>query len=293
MPAQDPNDPLQWGQWKKLMILVVVSLYSFLGNTALLGPAVYIGIFAGEFDISPNTASGLISYANLSFGFGSLILVPLYHKFGRRPVMLLSMLFYCAGLIGASQANSYGSLMAARIIHAFGSGVCEALPVQLVNDIFFLHERGARLGVYTVCLCLGSTGPLYAGYMLSGGYSWRLFFYVEFAFGAALLILAFFVVEETTYHRKAAVASAGELSDGNVEAEKEGATAVERQNVVAASDSNSADNIPVRKTFLQTLKFWGIWEHDSDFFIMMARSFTYFLVPHVFWVVATYGEFKY
>lgn len=39
--------------------------------------------------------------------------------------------------------------MAARIIHAFGSGVCEALPVQLVNDIFFLHERGQRIGYYT------------------------------------------------------------------------------------------------------------------------------------------------
>ena len=39
--------------------------------------------------------------------------------------------------------------MAARVIHAFGSGVCEALPVQLVNDIFFLHERGKRLGYYT------------------------------------------------------------------------------------------------------------------------------------------------
>lgn len=63
--------------------------------------------------------------------------------------MLFSMLCYCAGLIGASQANSYGGLMAARIIHAFGSGVCEALPVQLVNDIFFLHERGQRIGYYT------------------------------------------------------------------------------------------------------------------------------------------------
>lgn len=31
--------------------------------------------------------------------------------------------------------------MAARVVHALGSGVCEALPVQLVNDIFFLHER--------------------------------------------------------------------------------------------------------------------------------------------------------
>lgn len=52
------------------MILVTCALYSFLGNTALLGPSVYIGIFSQEFGISPNTASGLISYANLVFGFG-------------------------------------------------------------------------------------------------------------------------------------------------------------------------------------------------------------------------------
>jgi heme exporter protein D len=38
--------------------------------------------------------------------------------------------------------------------------------------------------------------------MLAGGYSWRLYFYVEIAFAGALLILAFFVVEETMYDRK-------------------------------------------------------------------------------------------
>lgn len=52
------------------MILVVCSLYSFLGNSALLGPSVYIGIFSEQFGITPNTASGLISYTNLAFGFG-------------------------------------------------------------------------------------------------------------------------------------------------------------------------------------------------------------------------------
>ena len=51
--------------------------------------------------------------------------------------MLGTLLVYLAGLIGASRSSSYGGLMAARIIHAFASGVCEALPVQLVNDIFF------------------------------------------------------------------------------------------------------------------------------------------------------------
>jgi predicted MFS family arabinose efflux permease len=119
------------------MILAICSLYSFFGNSALLGPSVYIGIFAESFAISPTTASGLISYPNIMYGCGTLLTIPAYLKFGRRPVMLLTMLAYLVGLIGASRANSYGGLMAARIVHAFASGVCEALPVQLVNDIFF------------------------------------------------------------------------------------------------------------------------------------------------------------
>lgn len=110
--------------------------------------------------------------------------------------------------------------------------------------------------------------------MLDGGYSWRLFFYVEFAFGMALLIFAFFVVEETTYHRKAPQTP---LS-----------TSPTASKTPSAKDE-ALPVIPPRRTFLQSLKPWGTWEKDSPFFSMMARSFTYFLVPHVFWVVTTYG----
>ena len=65
---------------------------------------------------------------------------------------MLTRYQFLGGLIGASQANSYNSLMVSRVMQGFGSGVCEALPVQLVNDIFFLHERGKRLGYYTSTL---------------------------------------------------------------------------------------------------------------------------------------------
>ncbi|KAL5911388.1 hypothetical protein ACKVV7_009974 [Pyricularia oryzae] len=281
-PALDPNDPLQWPKWKKAMILVVCSLYSFLANSALLGPSVYIGIFSAEFGVTPNEAAGLVNYSNLAFGFGSLVFVPLYHKFGRRPVMLGSLVLYCAGLLGCSLSQSFAGLMACRVLQSFGSSVCEALPVQLVNDIFFLHERGKRLGYYTVCLCLGATGPLYAGYMLAGGLSWRLFFYVELAFALALFILAFFFVEETNYDR----AKANELA-----AERPGNASPQGEKPVASDveDSVSFEGVQPRKSFIQTLKFWGVWNHETDFFMMMARSFTYFLVPHVLWVVTTYG----
>lgn len=115
--------------------------------------------------------------------------------------------------------------------------------------------------------------------MLNGGYSWRLFFYVEFAFACGLLIMAFFVVEETTYHRKLSA----DLSDGPETTEKGLSSPISTQ-------VETRSNYPPRKTFVQQLKFWGVYERDSDFFLMMARSFTYFLVPHVFWVVTTYGR---
>ncbi|KAK1051753.1 hypothetical protein LTR74_016681 [Friedmanniomyces endolithicus] len=289
VPAEDPNDPLQWPKWKKHMILIICSLYSFLSNSSLLGPSVYIGVFAETFQISPVVASGLISYPNICYGVGTLITVPAYLKFGRRPVMLLSLLVYLIGLIGCGVSNSYGSLMACRLIHALASGVCEALPVQLVNDIFFLHERGNKLGYYTVCLCWGSTGPLYAGYMLAGGYSWRLFFYVETAFAGLLLILGFLFVEETTYKRRTPNGPAIPNPNGEKRVfgrdELDGKSSEEKIEHVVEVETM----VPPRRSFVQTLKPWSGINADESFLMTMLRSFSYFLVPAVLWVVTTYG----
>lgn len=279
VPSENPNDPLQWSEFKKTMILVICSLYSFLANAAIIGPSPFINLWAAEFDVEPAVASELISYPNLVFGLGSIILVPMYLKFGRRPVMLFSLLTFAAGLIGASQCTTYGGLMAARVIHCFGSSVCEALPVQLVNDIFFLHERGKRIGYYTVCLCLGTFASLPAGYMLSGGYSWRLFFYVEFSFAMALLILAFFFVEETSYDRIAVVPSTPPS-----ESEKDGAAEQLEQGAQLSSPA-----IPARKSFVQTLSLRGRVDTDVPFFMTIAHSFSYFLVPQSLWVITTFG----
>ncbi|KAL7624623.1 hypothetical protein AAE478_006191 [Parahypoxylon ruwenzoriense] len=280
VPAEDPNDPLQWSEFKKTMILIICSFYSFLANAAIIGPSPYIDLWSQEFDISPAVASELVSYPNLAFGFGSLVFVPWYLKYGRRPVMLFSLLTFSVGLIAASRCTTYGGLMAARVIHCFGSSICEAMPVQLANDIFFLHERGKRIGYYTVCLCLGTFAQLPAGYMLSGGYGWRLFFYVEFAFGMALLILAFFFVEETSYDREAAILAASTPPN---DSDKDGAQEVEK------GAQRAELVVPSRRSFLQTLSLRGRVDPSVPFFTTIVRSFTYFLVPQSLWVITTFG----
>lgn len=113
--------------------------------------------------------------------------------------------------------------------------------------------------------------------MLAGGYSWRLFFYVEFAFAMALLIFAFFVVEETAYKRNKAPSVPTSSADSD--------------KVMEASHAEIAPVIPERKSFISTLKPWSGIDRDAEFWIMIPRSFTYFLVPQVLWVITSFGKF--
>lgn len=89
---------------------------------------------------------------------------------------------------------------------------------------------------------------------------------MEFAFAIALLILAFFFVEETSYNRQAHAAP----STPPNELEKEGVHEVEK-------GTQQADLIvPSRKSFLETLSLRGRVDSNVPFFTTMIRSFTYF-----------------
>jgi hypothetical protein len=121
--------------------------------------------------------------------------------------------------------------------------------------------------------------------MLAGGYSWRLFFYVEAAFAGALLIMAFFFVEESTYHRP----QQSPLQNPSTDSLQAKEIAGEKSQPPVQLENVSSASVPRRRSFLETLKPWGEIDHEPEFFMTILRSFTYFFVPVVFWVIATYG----
>ncbi|KAH7168505.1 major facilitator superfamily domain-containing protein [Fusarium sp. MPI-SDFR-AT-0072] len=284
VPSDDPNDPLQWPKWKKTTLLLLVSVYSFLANGSLFGPTVYVNYLADKFHKTPNQTSQLTTYPNLLFGFGSLIFVPMYRRIGRRPVMLISLVLYCAGLLGSALSNSYDTLLGFRMLHASASSVCEALPAQVVADIFFLHERGKALGWYTFALTTGTLSAVAASYMLAGGHSYNLFFWVEFAIGCVLLVAVFFLFEETMFFRDSHIPGVQLNADGSARLQKDEEQQTAEEIEIQATSQNYA-----RDSYLQQLKLVRRTDPNSPILTMMIRSFTYFVVPPVFWVCSTYG----
>jgi MFS family permease len=71
---------------------------------------------------------------------------------------------YLAAAIWAIFEHSYGRFLAARILMGFASGAAETIAPVTISDLFFLHERGALMALYTSFLSLGvGFGMIIAG----------------------------------------------------------------------------------------------------------------------------------
>lgn len=156
----------------------------------------------------------------------------------------------------------------------------------------------ASILTMSVSLCLGGgLGPLAAGCMLASRYSWNLFFRLQFILAIALLIIAFFVVEESRYKR---IIPKMEPEDEIISALPEGFSL--RQTTASQYPFHDPPRneermtppkpVPPRKTYLASLAPWSYIDHEFEFWMTILRSCTYFAVPAVFWVITTYGNYR-
>lgn len=88
-------------------------------------------------------------------GCGNFLWVPIANKYGRRPTYVISYAIYLACAIWAIFDKSFGGFLAARILMGFGAGAAETIAPITISDVFFLHERGTVMALYTSFLSVG------------------------------------------------------------------------------------------------------------------------------------------
>lgn len=90
------------------------------------------------FHANNDKLSALVSYPVLAMGLANLLWMPLALCFGKRPVVLFTMVMFLCGLIWSCVAQTYDSLLAARVFASFGeippntSHVFPSIPQALI-----------------------------------------------------------------------------------------------------------------------------------------------------------------
>ncbi|EIM91356.1 MFS general substrate transporter [Stereum hirsutum FP-91666 SS1] len=211
-PSDDPEDPLNWPLLYRIFVLIQVSLLATLGtfNTAIINPA--YGELAEEFGITTVQATVVIALN----GIGPFLFIPLANAYGRRPVYLLTTFIGFVSALGCAYTKTYGELIGARIVNGIFP-VALSLGAGTVADMFFLHQRGRAMGVYTVLLTNGShLAPIFGG-LIGQFLGWRWIFKFAAICDAFMFIFLVFFLPETLYLRESRPSLSGMERCGEVE----------------------------------------------------------------------------
>jgi MFS family permease len=129
---------------------------AFLGpyNAGLINPSLVLLSKAMHRD--SKTAAYSTTTAIILGGVSPFIFTPLMHHYGRRPITLLTILMTILGGIGSASSKDFSALLGTRALCGAGFGGMMSVGTASVNDMFFLHERGEKTGVYAIFVTNGA-----------------------------------------------------------------------------------------------------------------------------------------
>ncbi|RAH65170.1 putative MFS transporter [Aspergillus aculeatinus CBS 121060] len=200
-PDDSANDPLNWPVWRRDAALVSLGFYCLMGGG--MTPILAAGFeqVASDYGVTTQRVAYTTGLYMLGLGVGSVVMSPTAILFGKRPVYLLGATLFILSAVWCALSPNYPSLVVARIFQGIAVSPVECLPSATIAEIFFLHERAYRVGIYTLLLLGGKNLiPLVSAAIISS-LGWRWVFWVVAIVVGGCLVLLFFFVPETFWDR--------------------------------------------------------------------------------------------
>lgn len=210
-------------------------------------------------------------------GCCNIFVVPLANIFGRRPVLIISMLIATLASMWGGLATSFSSMLAARAVQGLGFAAADTIAPDVLGEVFFLHERGRVVAIYTGFLAGGSFVAGVSGGYIAGNLGYKYIFWISTAIMGFTLLCEIFLVPETLFDREMHLAR-----DATVQIASDG-HAKETSHVETQDERSRKDTFG----YVQSLKVGGIYRGD------VVRQFTApwysLLFPGTWMVMLQYG----
>ncbi|KAJ5620147.1 major facilitator superfamily domain-containing protein [Penicillium lagena] len=172
LPSNDPLDPLNWPAWKKNINLALVAFHGLVSTGGAVAVVPAFETWTIQFQVSMDIASYLGS-AQASI-----------------PQMSSNR-----------SAQSYGALMALRILQALFISPGIAMGQAVVAESFFAHERGQKMGIWALLITLGPpVGPFIMGFVIQH-LDWRWMFWIMAIINFSQFLAYLVLSPETLYDR--------------------------------------------------------------------------------------------
>ncbi|EAW09302.1 putative MFS transporter [Aspergillus clavatus NRRL 1] len=200
-PDDSVNDPLNWPVWRRDAALLSLGFYCLMGGGMTPVLAAGFNQVAESYGVSTQKVAYTTGLYMLGLGIGSVIMSPTAILWGKRPVYLLGATLFVLSAVWCALSPNYPSLVVARIFQGIAVSPVECLPSATIAEIYFLHERAYRIGIYTLLLLGGKNLVPLVSAAIIGRLGWEWVFWIVAIVVGSCLVLLFFFVPETFWDR--------------------------------------------------------------------------------------------
>jgi len=199
---------IRGGRSLALAVLCVVLFLTFLDNTVVsvaLGN-VQTQLHAGVSALQWVVGAYALTFAGAMLGFGMV-----GDEFGRKRVMVIGIVIFCAGSVLSAEAPNVGVLIAGRAVMGFGAAASEPGTLSMIRHIYTDERIRARaLGVWTAVSGVAlAMGPVIGGALIGEFGTWRAIFWFNLIVGGLGLVGVLAVLPENSDPDAHRVDSAG------------------------------------------------------------------------------------
>ncbi|KID98765.1 Major facilitator superfamily domain, general substrate transporter, partial [Metarhizium majus ARSEF 297] len=196
----DHLDPLNWSFAQKHTILAIIMSIYFMFTFITTTTVPSFPELEENYSASLEQMNWTVAIPALGLAVGPLLWASPADIIGRRPIIILGTAMALASTVGAALAPNYSGYMAARFFQGLGVSPASNVGLAVINDLFFEHERGQKVGLWVLAIDLGLLfGPLIGGAVDLAGYVW-IQWLSAILFGV-MLLAELLLLPETLYPR--------------------------------------------------------------------------------------------
>jgi len=147
--------------------------------------------------ISDVTAEVGITIFTVGFGIAPMFLAPFSEINGRRPVFVVTGLFFVLFQLICGLTPTWGGMLVARFLAGCMSSTFSTMVGGVVSDLYHAKDRNTAMALFTAAALFGTgLGPMISGFIASHT-TWRWCFYLQAIDNGVLMVVILFFFRET------------------------------------------------------------------------------------------------
>ncbi len=183
---------------KRLKKPGTILLIAILGTTGAFSTDMYLPAapsLADYFGVSHSAVNLVLTCFFVCYALGLLLWGPISDKYGRKRIILTSIVIYMIASASCSLAPNIAVLICARVFQAIGAGGMYSMSTALVKDCFSGKARKQALAVVQTIMVIGPMGAPVIGGQILRFFEWRATFAALVIFGICCFFLTLLLQE--------------------------------------------------------------------------------------------------